>query len=67
MSRGIRLGALVEAAPRGLARVFYSDSGALAVEIALKQSFQYWQLRGQRGSSGFFGSARPITETRSAR
>jgi len=44
----IRLGAaLLEAAPPGLARVFYSDSGATAVEIALKQSFQYWQLRGR--------------------
>ena len=38
---------LLEVAPKGLRRVFYSDSGATAVEIALKQSFQYWQLRGQ--------------------
>jgi adenosylmethionine---8-amino-7-oxononanoate aminotransferase len=45
---GIRLAAaLLEIAPRGLSRVFYSDSGSTAVEIALKQSFQYWQLRGQ--------------------
>jgi adenosylmethionine---8-amino-7-oxononanoate aminotransferase len=45
---GIRLGAaLVEVAPPGLTRVFYSDSGSTAVEIALKQSFQYWQLRGR--------------------
>jgi adenosylmethionine---8-amino-7-oxononanoate aminotransferase len=45
---GIRLAAaLVEAAPTGLTRVFYSDSGSTAVEIALKQSFQYWQLRGR--------------------
>ena len=45
---GIRLGAaLLEVAPRGLSRVFYSDSGSTAVEIALKQSFQYWQLRGE--------------------
>lgn len=44
----VRLGAaLLEVAPSGLRRVFYSDSGATAVEIALKQSFQYWQLRGQ--------------------
>ncbi len=43
---GIRLAAaLLEVAPRGLSRVFYSDSGSTAVEIALKQSFQYWQLR----------------------
>jgi adenosylmethionine---8-amino-7-oxononanoate aminotransferase len=45
---GIRLAAaLVEVAPKGLSRVFYSDSGSTAVEIALKQSFQYWYLRGR--------------------
>lgn len=45
---GIRLAAeLLEVAPPGLSRVFYSDSGSTAVEIALKQSFQYWQLRGR--------------------
>src|SRR5437868_3746653 len=50
----IRLGAaLLEVAPSGLRRVFYSDSGATAVEIALKQSFQYWQLRGQPSKQRF--------------
>ena len=34
---------LVERAPAGLTRVFYSDAGATAVEIALKMAFQYWQ------------------------
>ncbi|MBI2817045.1 MAG: adenosylmethionine--8-amino-7-oxononanoate transaminase [Acidobacteria bacterium] len=37
---------LIELAPAGLQRVFYSDSGATAVEIALKMAFEYWQLRG---------------------
>ncbi|MDQ3934559.1 MAG: adenosylmethionine--8-amino-7-oxononanoate transaminase [Actinomycetota bacterium] len=37
---------LVELAPPGLARVFYSDSGSTAAEIALKMAFQYWQQRG---------------------
>jgi adenosylmethionine---8-amino-7-oxononanoate aminotransferase len=37
---------LIQIAPRGLQRVFYSDSGATAVEIALKMAIQYWQLRG---------------------
>lgn len=32
---------LVEITPRGLARVFYSDNGSTAVEIALKIAFQY--------------------------
>ncbi len=33
-------------APAGLSRVFYSDSGSTAAEIALKMAFQYWQQRG---------------------
>ena len=37
---------LVEIAPPGLTRVFYSDSGSTATEIALKMAFQYWQQRG---------------------
>ncbi|HYY24090.1 MAG TPA: adenosylmethionine--8-amino-7-oxononanoate transaminase [Candidatus Udaeobacter sp.] len=38
---------LIEVAPKGLQRVFYSDSGATAVEIALKMAIQYWQLIGE--------------------
>lgn len=34
---------LVQAAPDALTRVFYSDSGSTAVEIALKMAYQYWQ------------------------
>jgi adenosylmethionine-8-amino-7-oxononanoate aminotransferase len=37
---------LTEIAPPGLTRVFYSDSGSTATEIALKMAFQYWQQRG---------------------
>src|SRR3954447_7060452 len=37
---------LVEIAPDGLSRVFYSDSGSTAAEIALKIAFQYQQQRG---------------------
>src|ERR1041385_2407322 len=40
---------LVEAAPSGLTRVFFSDDGATAVEIALKMAFQYWQQRSRDG------------------
>ena len=36
---------LVRIAPRGLTRVFYSDDGSTAVEIALKMAVQYWQQR----------------------
>jgi adenosylmethionine-8-amino-7-oxononanoate aminotransferase len=37
---------LVEIAPPGLSRVFYSESGSTAVEIALKMAFQFQQQRG---------------------
>jgi adenosylmethionine---8-amino-7-oxononanoate aminotransferase len=37
---------LVAITPPGLERVFYSDSGSTAVEVALKMAFQYWQHRG---------------------
>jgi adenosylmethionine---8-amino-7-oxononanoate aminotransferase len=37
---------LVEIAPAGLSRVFYSDSGSTAAEIALKMAFQYWRQQG---------------------
>jgi adenosylmethionine-8-amino-7-oxononanoate aminotransferase len=36
---------LVECAPAGLTRVFFSDDGATAVEVALKMSFQYWRQK----------------------
>jgi adenosylmethionine-8-amino-7-oxononanoate aminotransferase len=38
---------LVQRAPEGLSRIFYSDSGATSVEIALKMAYQYWQLLGE--------------------
>lgn len=38
--------ALVDLAPAGLNRVFYSDSGSTAVEVALKMALGYWHNRG---------------------
>jgi adenosylmethionine-8-amino-7-oxononanoate aminotransferase len=46
---------LVALAPPGLAKVFYAENGASAVEIALKMAFQYWQLRGETGRTRFVG------------
>ncbi|MCF6094289.1 adenosylmethionine--8-amino-7-oxononanoate transaminase [Microaerobacter geothermalis] len=44
---------LVHITPDGLERVFYSDSGAEAVEIALKMAFQYWCNKGVREKQKF--------------
>ncbi|MGI9097525.1 MAG: adenosylmethionine--8-amino-7-oxononanoate transaminase [Solirubrobacteraceae bacterium] len=44
---------LVDLAPQGLSRVFYSDNGSTACEIALKMAFQYWRHRGEAGRTGF--------------
>jgi len=32
--------------PAGLKRIFYSDNGSTAVEVAIKMAYQYWQNRG---------------------
>lgn len=46
-------GRLIEVAPQGLSRVFYSDTGAAAVEIALKMAFQYWRNLGESRRTTF--------------
>ncbi|MBI4666403.1 MAG: adenosylmethionine--8-amino-7-oxononanoate transaminase [Nitrospinae bacterium] len=38
-------GRLVELAPAGLEKVFYSDDGSTAVEVAVKMSYQYWKQK----------------------
>jgi len=38
---------LVAITPDGLDKVFLSDSGSVAVEIAIKMAFQYWISQGQ--------------------
>ena len=38
---------LASIAPPGLTRVFYSDSGSTAVEIAVKMAYQYWRQKGR--------------------
>jgi adenosylmethionine-8-amino-7-oxononanoate aminotransferase len=38
---------LLDVVPLGLTRVFYSDNGSTAVEVAVKLALQYWANRGQ--------------------
>ncbi len=45
-----RLAALL---PGDLTRVFFSDSGSVAVEVAMKMAVQYWLNRGLRGRTQF--------------
>jgi adenosylmethionine-8-amino-7-oxononanoate aminotransferase len=39
--------------PGGLTRVFFSDSGSVAVEVAMKMAVQYWINRGVKGRAQF--------------
>ncbi|MDC9720757.1 MAG: adenosylmethionine--8-amino-7-oxononanoate transaminase [Gammaproteobacteria bacterium] len=38
---------LVDMTPEGLEKVFFSDSGSVAVEVAIKMALQYWHSKGQ--------------------
>ena len=44
---------LIAIAPKGLRRVFYSDSGSEAVEVALKMAYQYCQQTGRKRKTKF--------------
>ena len=44
---------LIEILPKDLSRVFYSDNGSTAVEVALKLALQYWRNLGQPNRGTF--------------
>ncbi len=39
---------LTRRTPQPLTRVFYSDDGSTAVEVAIKMAYQYWRNRGEQ-------------------
>jgi len=49
---------LVDLTPDGLDRVFYSDNGSTACEVAIKMSFQYWRHMGETARKGFISLER---------
>lgn len=44
---------LVDLTPKGCDRIFYSDNGSTAIEVALKMSIQYWQHKGKPDKNKF--------------
>jgi adenosylmethionine-8-amino-7-oxononanoate aminotransferase len=48
---------LIQIAPPGLTRVFYSDDGSTAMEVAVKMALQYWQHRNQPQRAKFVAFA----------
>ncbi|BBY15588.1 adenosylmethionine-8-amino-7-oxononanoate aminotransferase [Mycolicibacterium litorale] len=42
---------LVEITPAGLETVFFSDSGSVSVEVAVKMALQYWRAAGRPGKT----------------
>ena len=44
---------LMAIVPKGLTKLFYSDDGSTAVEIAIKMAYQYWQLKGETKKQKF--------------
>lgn len=49
---------LTKIAPPGLEKVFFSDSGSVAVEVAMKMAFQYWLSKGQAQRTTFMALKR---------
>lgn len=44
---------LIDILPNGLTKIFYSDNGSTAVEVAIKMAFMYWQHKGELNKKKF--------------
>ena len=44
---------LIEITPSPLQKVFYSDSGSVSIEVAMKMAIQYWHAKGQAKKQRF--------------
>ena len=44
---------LIELSPKGMEKVFFSDSGSVSVEVAMKMALQYWFTKGNKQKNKF--------------